>query len=70
VTPVPFSSEEPLKLECQHFVDCVRDRAAPRTPGEEGVAVLQILQACQRSLQMNGEPVQMLAAGSQKLLTI
>ena len=33
-------------------------RQAPRTPGEEGVRVLQVLQACQRSLQMNGEPVQ------------
>lgn len=70
ITPVSFSSEEPLKLECQHFVDCIRDRSVPRTPGEEGVSVLQVLQACQRSLQMNGEPVQMLAAGSQKLLTI
>ena len=30
----------------------------PLTPGEEGVRVLQVLQACQRSLQMNGEPVQ------------
>ena len=70
VTPVSFSSDEPLKLECQHFVDCVRNRTAPRTPGEEGVSVLQVLQACQRSMQMNGEPVQMLPAGSQKLLTI
>jgi predicted dehydrogenase len=67
--PVPFATDEPLKLECQHFVDCVRNRTTPRTPGEEGVAVLQVLQACQRSLQMNGEPVQMIA-GSQKLLTI
>ena len=69
-TLVGFADDEPLKLECQHFVDCIRNRAAPRTPGEEGVSVLQVLQACQRSLQMNGEPVQMLAAGSQKLLTI
>jgi UDP-2-acetamido-3-amino-2,3-dideoxy-glucuronate N-acetyltransferase len=69
-TLVGFSSEEPLKLECQHFVDCVRDRRTPRTPGEEGVAVLQVLQACQRSLQMNGEPVQMTAAGWRKLLNI
>ena len=29
-----------------------------RTPGEEGVEVLQVLQACQQSLQLNGEPVQ------------
>ena len=67
--PVSFAPDEPLRLECQHFVDCVQNRTTPRTPGEEGVAVLQVLQACQRSLQMNGEPVQMIA-GSQKLLTI
>ena len=69
-TLVGFSNDEPLKLECQHFVDCVRNHTVPRTPGEEGVSVLQVLQACQRSLQMNGEPVQMLAVGSRKLLTI
>jgi len=57
-TPVPFDAKEPLLAECEQFVDCVLHRREPRTPGEEGVQVLQILQACQRSLQMNGDPVQ------------
>jgi UDP-2-acetamido-3-amino-2,3-dideoxy-glucuronate N-acetyltransferase len=56
--PVPFDAKEPLLAECEHFLDCVLHRREPRTPGEEGVQVLQILQACQRSLQMNGDPVQ------------
>jgi UDP-2-acetamido-3-amino-2,3-dideoxy-glucuronate N-acetyltransferase len=56
--PVAFSTEEPLRKECQHFIDCILNRSQPLTPGEEGVRVLQVLQACQRSLQMNGEPVQ------------
>lgn len=61
-TPIPFESEEPLRRECEHFGECVLTRAQPLTPGEEGVRVLQVLQACQRSLQMNGEPVQVQAA--------
>jgi UDP-2-acetamido-3-amino-2,3-dideoxy-glucuronate N-acetyltransferase len=55
---VEFAAGEPLLSECQHFVDCVAERKAPRTPGEEGVRVLRVLQACQRSMQLNGEPVQ------------
>lgn len=56
--PIPYPAMEPLKLECEHFVECVATRAQPRTGGEDGVAVLQVLQACQRSIQMNGDPVQ------------
>jgi len=69
-TPIPFAAEEPLRRECQHFVDCVLHRKAPLTTGEEGVRVLQVLQACQRSLQMNGEPVQVTVAGLQRVLAI
>lgn len=57
-TVVDFDTTEPLLLECRHFLECVRQRSRPLTPGEEGVRVLQVLQACQRSLQLNGEPVQ------------
>jgi len=56
---VPYGAEEPLRLECEHFTDCVRTRRQPRTPAEDGLRVLQVLQACQRSLQLNGELVQM-----------
>lgn len=55
---VEFDSAEPLLLECRHFIDCVERGTQPRTPGEEGVQVLRVLQACQLSLQLNGEPVQ------------
>jgi UDP-2-acetamido-3-amino-2,3-dideoxy-glucuronate N-acetyltransferase len=47
---VPFPSVEPLREECAHFVECVRTRQRPRTDGEEGLAVLEVLEACQRSL--------------------
>ena len=55
---VDFDAGEPLLLECQHFLESIDQNRQPRTPGEEGVRVLQVLQACQRSLQLNGEPVQ------------
>ena len=68
--PVPFASTEPLRLECEHFVECVGTRQPPRTPGEDGVAVLQVLQACQRSLQMSGDPVQVTAAQVQGVVAM
>lgn len=48
---------EPLKLECQHFVECVRDKKRPFTDGKEGVDVVKILEKAQRSLDENGVPV-------------
>ena len=62
---VPYTVVEPLEVECAHFIDCVKHRRAPRTPGDDGVEVLQVLQSCQRSLQMNGEPVQVTYAMAQ-----
>lgn len=68
--PVPFDNAEPLRLECEHFIECVATRRQPRTPGEEGVRVLQVLQACQRSLQMNGEPVQVEAVTTRNVASL
>ena len=54
---VPFATDEPLQLECQAFLDAIRTRQAPLTDGESGLDALKVLQAAQRSLVMNGEPV-------------
>jgi len=48
---------EPLRNECQHFIECCLDRRAPRTDGREGLRVLSVLQAAQRSLDDDGESV-------------
>ena len=56
-SPVPYAAEEPLQNECRHFVECVETRQSARTPGGDGLAVLEVLEACQRSLSLNGEPV-------------
>jgi UDP-2-acetamido-3-amino-2,3-dideoxy-glucuronate N-acetyltransferase len=49
--PVLFEAAEPLRSECEHFLDCVRSRCKPRTDGEEGLRVLTILHACQQQLE-------------------
>jgi predicted dehydrogenase len=54
---VPFADEEPLQLECQAFLEALATRHPPVTDGHSGLRVLQVLQAAQRSLVMNGEPV-------------
>lgn len=45
---------EPLKQECQHFVNCVLEKKKPDTSGEEGYRVVRILEAAQRSLVDSG----------------
>jgi UDP-2-acetamido-3-amino-2,3-dideoxy-glucuronate N-acetyltransferase len=47
---VPIEVSEPLKLECKHFIDCITQNQKPRTDGHEGLQVLQVLDAAQRSL--------------------
>jgi UDP-2-acetamido-3-amino-2,3-dideoxy-glucuronate N-acetyltransferase len=52
-----FPETEPLREELAHFVDCVRTRKPPRTDGENGLRVLRVLDACQRSIESGGQPV-------------
>lgn len=47
---VPLEVAEPLKLECQHFIDSITHNSKPRTDGIEGLRVLQVLDAAQQSL--------------------
>jgi len=49
-----FPEVEPLREEINHFLDCVQTRATPRTDGENGVRVLRVLDACQRSIDAGG----------------
>jgi UDP-2-acetamido-3-amino-2,3-dideoxy-glucuronate N-acetyltransferase len=59
--PLLPPESEPLANECQHFIDCCHDRRSPRTDGREGLVVLSLLQAAQRSLDADGEAVNPLA---------
>ncbi|MCK5451016.1 MAG: Gfo/Idh/MocA family oxidoreductase [Candidatus Omnitrophica bacterium] len=48
---------EPLRLECTHFLDCVKNNKKPLTDGKNGVDVVRILEKAQESLRNNGVPV-------------
>jgi len=61
--PVPIKAEpervsveerEPLRAECEHFISCVERGERPLTDGHEGVRVLRILNASQKSLNSGG----------------
>ena len=53
-----IETAEPLRSECQHFIECVEKRKTPRSDGKDGLRVLRILDAGERSLKMQGSPVQ------------
>ena len=55
--PVPVSSDEPLRIECQDFIDCVQTRRSPRVNGHKGLQVLQVLSYCQKSLENKGKVI-------------
>lgn len=61
-TPVAHKAEyisidvtqgEPLKLEMEHFIECINTRNKPKTDGYEGLRVLQVLQSMEDSLSNN-----------------
>ena len=54
-----IKQEEPLKTECQHFLDCIRDSRTPLTSGERGLEMVKILEASSQSLKQGGGPVEL-----------
>jgi UDP-2-acetamido-3-amino-2,3-dideoxy-glucuronate N-acetyltransferase len=47
---IPYGNEEPLRLECMAFMDSVANGATPPSDADEGVRVLKVLAACQKSI--------------------
>ena len=56
-TTLFLEETEPLKLECEHFLTCMRERTQPLTNGENALTVLKVLEAGQLSLERGGLPV-------------
>ena len=55
---VPYiKQEEPLRSECQHFLDCIREGISPLTDGRRGLEVVRILEASSQSLKQGGGQV-------------
>jgi UDP-2-acetamido-3-amino-2,3-dideoxy-glucuronate N-acetyltransferase len=54
---VDIPQDEPLKCECGHFLDCIKNGTEPITDGHEGLRVLKVLKASQISLDQNGRKI-------------
>lgn len=54
---IKVTSEEPLRVECQDFVRCIKNRNRPKVDGRKGLQVLEVLSCCQSSLEKKGKAV-------------
>lgn len=46
-----YSNDEPLRLECKHFLECIQHKQVPTTDGINGLQVVNYLEQCQEMLQ-------------------
>lgn len=63
-----IKQDEPLKTECQHFLDCIKNGTTPITSGQKGLEVVRILEASSESLKLGGAAVDF--APAQKLAAV
>ena len=52
-----IKQEEPLKTECQHFLECIREGKPSQTDGNKGLELVKILEASSASLKEEGAPI-------------
>jgi len=52
-----IANDEPLRVECEHFVDCIREGRRPLSDGRDGLNVVRVLEAMELSLREGGRPV-------------
>jgi predicted dehydrogenase len=50
ITMPQISNEEPLRIVCRHFVECIRTGATPRTDARSGLRTVRVLEQLQNSL--------------------
>jgi predicted dehydrogenase len=56
-------NEEPLRVQCGHFLECITEGKQPLTDGYSGARVVQILEAAQRSLEKSGRLLEIASNG-------
>ena len=55
---IPYiKQDEPLRVECQHFVDCIAGRSKPLSGGRQALEMIRVLEAASESLRLNGAAV-------------
>ncbi len=52
-----LKQDEPLRTECQHFIDCIVNAVPAISPGVAGLEVVRILEASSESLRQNGAAI-------------
>ena len=57
-TVYPLNWAEPLRNECNHFIECIQTGTTPRSDGIDGLRVLRVLETAQRSLLNGGVELQ------------
>ena len=57
VSDISYQNKEPLKIECEAFVEAIKTRKKPLTDGESGLKVIQVLAAAQNSVTKHGVPM-------------
>lgn len=53
------TADEPLRKQCEHFLECVKQNTKPLTDGYNGLEVVRVLEALEKSLARSGEPVKL-----------
>ncbi len=48
-----------MRLECQHFVDCITQKKTPFIDGKNGLEVVRVLEVAQESLNKIGQPARL-----------
>jgi predicted dehydrogenase len=59
-----IKQDEPLRVECQHFLDCIREGKEPLTSGRQGANLVQILETAKESLRRGGERLPLVSAAN------
>ena len=54
---IPIENREPLQIACEHFLRCIERGEQPRSDGHDGLRVLRVLEAAQRSLNSQGAAI-------------
>ncbi len=54
-----ISGYEPLRTECEHFISCIENDQTPRSDGANGLRVVKVLEAGDKSLNQDGELIQL-----------
>ncbi|MCD6379360.1 Gfo/Idh/MocA family oxidoreductase [bacterium] len=52
-----LADAEPLKVECQHFVDCINKKAVPRSSGRDGLKVMLVLDSAGKSIRQGNKEI-------------